>query len=197
MKDLFLKRFKYYKDLGDKTFQQLTDEEVLWRYNEASNSISTIVKHLSGNMKSRWTNFLTEDGEKSWRNRDSEFENDLQSKEEMLKIWEEGWQILFKALDQITPDNIHQMIFIRGEKLSVIDALLRQLAHYPYHVGQIIFVAKMIKNEDWKTLSIAKNKSEEYHLELLKNQKSEDIPENSSPVCFAKSDEVRDEYKIE
>ena len=197
MKDLFLKRFKYYKDLGDKTFQQLTDEEVLWRYNEASNSISTIVKHLSGNMKSRWTNFLTEDGEKSWRNRDSEFENDLQSKEEMLKIWEEGWQILFKALDQITPDNIHQMIFIRGEKLSVIDALLRQLAHYPYHVGQIIFVAKMIKNEEWKTLSIAKNKSEEYHLELLKNQKSEDIPENSSPVCFAKSDEVRDEYKIE
>lgn len=197
MKDLFLKRFKYYKDLGDKTFQQLTDEEVLWRYNEASNSISTIVKHLSGNMKSRWTNFLTEDGEKSGRNRDSEFENDLQSKEEMLKIWEEGWQILFKALDQITPDNIHQMIFIRGEKLSVIDALLRQLAHYPYHVGQIIFVAKMIKNEEWKTLSIAKNKSEEYHLELLKNQKSEDIPENSSPVCFAKSDEVRDEYKIE
>jgi len=197
MKDLFLKRFKYYKNLGDKTFQQLTDEEVLWRYNEASNSISTIVKHLSGNMKSRWTNFLTEDGEKSWRNRDSEFENDLQSKEEMLKIWEEGWQILFKALDQITPDNIHQMIFIRGEKLSVIDALLRQLAHYPYHVGQIIFVAKMIKNEEWKTLSIAKNKSEEYHLELLKNQKSEDIPENSSPVCFAKSDEVRDEYKIE
>ena len=197
MKDLFLKRFKYYKDLGDKTFQQLTDEEVLWRYNEASNSISTIVKHLSGNMKSRWTNFLTEDGEKSWRNRDSEFENDLQSKEEMLKIWEEGWQILFKALDQITPDNIHQMIFIRGEKLSVIDALFRQLAHYPYHVGQIIFVAKMIKNEDWKTLSIAKNKSEEYHLELLKNQKSEEIPENSSPVCFARSDEVRDEYKIE
>ena len=197
MKDLFLKRFKYYKDLGDKTFQQLTDEEVLWRYNEASNSISTIVKHLSGNMKSRWTNFLTEDGEKSWRNRDSEFENDLKSKEEMLKIWEEGWQILFKALDQITPDNIHQMIFIRGEKLSVIDALLRQLAHYPYHVGQIIFMAKMIKNKEWKTLSIAKNKSEEYHLELLKNQKSEEIPENSSPVCFAKSDEVRDEYKIE
>lgn len=197
MKDLFLKRFKYYKDLGDKTFQQLTDDEVLWRYNEASNSISTIVKHLSGNMKSRWTNFLTEDGEKSWRNRDSEFEYDLQSKEEMLKIWEEGWQILFKALDQITPENIHQIIFIRGEELSVIDALLRQLAHYPYHVGQIIFIAKMLKNEDWKTLSIAKNKSEEYHLELLKQQKSEEITENSSPVCFAKSDEVRDEYKTE
>ena len=197
MKDLFLKRFKYYKDLGDKTFQQLTDQEVLWRYNEASNSISTIVKHLSGNMKSRWTNFLTEDGEKSWRNRDSEFLEDIKSKEEMLKIWEEGWQILFKALDQITPENINQIIFIRGEKLSVLDALLRQLAHYPYHVGQIIFIAKMLKNEDWKTLSIAKNKSEEYHLELLKNQKPEEIPENSSPVCYAKSDEVRDEYKIE
>ena len=197
MKDLFLKRFKYYKDLGDKTFQQLTDQEVLWRYNEASNSISTIVKHLSGNMKSRWTNFLTEDGEKSWRNRDTEFLEDIKSKEEMLKIWEEGWQILFKALDQITPENIHQIILIRGEKLSVLDALLRQLAHYPYHVGQIIFIAKMLKNEDWKTLSIAKNKSEEYHLELLKNQKSEEIPENSSPVCYAKSDEVRDEYKIE
>ena len=197
MKDLLQKRFQYYKDLGDKTFEQLNDQEVLWKHNEESNSIATIVKHIAGNMKSRWTNFLTEDGEKSWRNRDAEFSDDITSKEDMLDIWEEGWQILFSALDQITPENIHQTIFIRGEKHTIFDAFLRQLAHYPYHIGQIVFVAKMLKKEDWKTLSIAKNKSAEYHLEVLKNQKTEDIPENSSPVCFAKSEEVRDEYKIE
>ena len=197
MKNLLVNRFLYYKDLGDKTFLQLDDSDILWKYNEESNSIVTIVKHIAGNMKSRWTNFLTEDGEKSWRKRDSEFLEDIHSKEEMVKIWEEGWRILMSALDQITPENMDQTIFIRGEKISVIDAALRQLAHYPYHIGQIIFIAKMLKNEKWKTLSIAKNKSEEYRLEILKKQKKEDISENFSPLCFAKSEEIRDDYKIE
>lgn len=197
MKDLFIKRFQYYKNLGDKTFEQINDDQAFWQYNAESNSIVTIVKHISGNMISRWTNFLTEDGEKEWRNRDSEFENDIKSKAEMLRIWEKGWIVLFDALSQINEENIHIIISIRGEKLSVVDALLRQLAHYPYHIGQIIYVAKILKNDEWKTLSIARNKSHEYTTELLKKQSVAEIQKNSSPVCYAKSDEVRDEYKIE
>lgn len=195
MKELFIKRFQYYKELGDKTFGQLSDEQVLWQYNPESNSIATIVKHISGNMLSRWTNFLTEDGEKDWRNRDSEFENDLISKAQMIEIWEKGWTTLFEALNQISEENIHQIIYIRGEKHTVLDAVLRQLAHYPYHIGQIIYVAKMLKNEDWQTLSIARNKSADFNREMLKKQNPEEVQHNASPVCYAKSDELRDEYK--
>ena len=196
MKDLFLKRFQYYKNIADQTFEQLEEPQLFWQYNPESNSIATIVKHISGNMISRWTNFLTEDGEKEWRNRDAEFENDIQSKAEMLEMWEKGWLVLFDALNQVNDANINSIILIRGEKISVVDALLRQLAHYPYHIGQIIYLAKMLKNDDWKTLSIARNKSQEY-TELLKKQRSAEIHQNSSPVCYAKSDEVRDEYQTE
>ncbi|OWK97843.1 hypothetical protein AP75_09355 [Kaistella haifensis DSM 19056] len=190
MKELFIKRFQYYKELGDKTFEQLNEQEILWQYNEESNSIATIVKHLSGNMISRWTNFLTEDGEKDWRNRDSEFENSVKTKTETLELWEKGWKILFNALDQINEENLHQTIFIRGEKQSVADAVLRQLAHYPYHIGQIVYIAKMLKNENWKTLSIARNQSKDFNHLMLQQQ-------NSSPVCYANSDEVREDYKAE
>ena len=196
MKDLFLKRFQYYKNIADQTFEQLEEPQLFWQYNPESNSIATIVKHISGNMISRWTNFLTEDGEKEWRNRDAEFENDIQSKAEMLEMWEKGWLVLFDALNQVNDANINSIILIRGEKISVVDALLRQLAHYPYQIGQIIYLAKMLKNDDWKTLSIARNKSQEY-TELLKKQNSAEIHQNSSPVCYAKSDEVRDEYQTE
>lgn len=194
MKDLFITRLLYYKELGDKTFAQLNDSEVLWQYNPESNSIATMVKHISGNMISRWTNFLTEDGEKDWRNRDSEFENDLHSKAEMLEIWEKGWKCLFYALEQITEENINKIIFIRGEKHTVLDAVLRQLAHYPYHIGQIVYVAKMLKDDDWKTLSIAKNQSENFNKKM---RSEKEIQQNSSPVCYAKSEEVREEYKVD
>lgn len=190
MKELFIKRFQYYKELGDKTFAQLNEQEILWQYNEESNSVATIVKHLSENMISRWTNFLSEDGEKDWRNRDSEFENTKKTKAEMLELWEKGWKILFNALDQINEENLHQTIFIRGEKHSVADAVLRQLAHYPYHIGQIVYIAKMLKNENWKTLSIARNQSKDFNHLMLQQQ-------NSSPVCYANSDEVREDYKAE
>ncbi len=196
MKDLFLKRFQYYKELAEKTFDQVSEEQLFWKYNEESNSIATLVKHLSGNMQSRWTNFLTEDGEKSWRKRDSEFENDIQSKAEMMEIWTKGWQVLFEALNQITEENWSDTIFIRGEKHTVLDAVLRQLAHYPYHIGQIIYIGKMVKDADWKTLSIAKNQSIPFTIEKLKGLDSSEIQENASPVCYAKSDEVRDDYKI-
>lgn len=190
MKELFIKRFQYYKELGDKTFAQLNEQEILWQYNEESNSVATIVKHLSGNMISRWTNFLSEDGEKDWRNRDSEFENTIKTEAEMLELWEKGWKILFNALDLINEENLHQTIFIRGEKHSVADAVLRQLAHYPYHIGQIVYIAKMLKNESWNTLSIARNQSKDFNHQMFQQQ-------NSSPVCYANSDEVREDYKAE
>ena len=152
----------------------------------------TFIKRFqSGNMQSRWTNFLTEDGEKPNRNRDSEFENDLQSRSEMLELWKKGWQVLFEVLNEIEEKNWNDLILIRGEEHTILDAVLRQLAHYSYHIGQIIYIAKMLKGEDWETLSIAKNTSEKF-----KNIDSVEIQENSSPVCYAKSDEVRDEYKM-
>lgn len=196
MKDLFINMFEYYKELAEKTFDQVSEEQLFWKYNEESNSIATLVKHLSENMQSRWTNFLTEDGEKSWRKRDSEFENDIQSKAEMMEIWTKGWQVLFEALNQIKEENWNQTILIRGEKHTVLDAVLRQLAHYPYHIGQIVYIGKMVKDADWKTLSIAKNQSVPFTIEKLKSLDSSEIQENSSPVCYAKSDEVRDDYKI-
>ena len=193
MKDLFIKRFLYYKELSDCTLAQLSEEQIFWQYNEESNSIAIIIKHIAGNMRSRWINFLTEDGEKSWRNRDSEFENNFKTKAEVLEYWEKGWACLFEALNQITDENINSTIYIRGEAHSVVDAVFRQLAHYPYHIGQIIYIAKMMKNEDWQTLSIARNKSADFNAEM---HSKFDEQENASPVCFAKSDEVRDDFKI-
>jgi hypothetical protein len=195
MKDLFIKRFEYYKNLGDKSFEQLSDEQIFWQYNEESNSIAVIVKHIAGNMLSRWTNFLTEDGEKSWRNRDEEFVNTFKNKQEVLEYWEQGWKCFFNALDQLNDENLSSTIYIRGEAHSVIDAVFRQLAHYPYHIGQIVFIAKMIKNEDWETLSIARNKSQEFNSAMKNKFSGSDIHPNSSPVCYQNSPEVRDEFK--
>lgn len=195
MKDLFVKRFEYYKSLGDKSFSQLSEDQIFWQYNEESNSIAVIVHHIAGNMLSRWTNFLTEDGEKPWRNRDEEFVNTFNTKDEVLEFWEKGWKCLFDALDHINEENLHSTIYIRGEAHSVMDAVFRQLAHYPYHVGQIVYIAKMIKNEDWNTLSIARNKSQEFNHEMKNKFSKEEPTPNSSPVCFQNSPEVRDEYK--
>ncbi|MBO6201491.1 MAG: DUF1572 family protein [Chryseobacterium sp.] len=192
MKDLFVKRFQYYKDIGDKTLAQLSEEQFFWQYNEESNSIAIIIKHLAGNMLSRWTNFLKEDGEKDWRNRDLEFTSTFKTKDEVLEYWEKGWRCLFEALNQITDENINATIYIRGEAHSVLDAVFRQLAHYPYHIGQIVYIAKMMKDQDWQTLSIARNKSEDFNQEM---HSKFDGHENASPVCFAKSNEVRDDFK--
>ncbi|MDH6252630.1 hypothetical protein M2347_002357 [Chryseobacterium sp. H1D6B] len=195
MKDLFIKRFEYYKLLGDKAFGQLSEEQLFWQYNEESNSIAVIVKHVAGNMLSRWTNFLTEDGEKSWRNRDEEFVNTFKSRQEVVDFWEQGWKCLFDALAQINDENIYSVIYIRGEGHSVLDAVLRQLAHYPYHIGQMVYIAKMAKNEDWETLSIARNKSQEFNSEMKNKFSGEDLNTGSSPVCFQNSPEIREEYK--
>ena len=159
------KEFEYYKLLGEKTFAQLTDEQLFIQINSESNSIATIVKHLWGNMLSRWTNFLTTDGEKEWRKRDEEFENDIKTREELLEKWEAGWSCLFDALNSITDSDLSKVIYIRNESHTVLEAINRQLAHYPHHVGQIVFVGKMFSAGSWKSLSIPKGASNQFNQE--------------------------------
>ncbi|WP_276680683.1 DUF1572 family protein [Empedobacter brevis] len=159
-----IKQFQYYKQLGEKTFSQLSEQDLFWQYNENSNSIAIIVNHLSGNMLSRWTDFWTTDGEKEWRNRDEEFEAQIQSKDELLEKWQRGWNCMFDALKRIKKEeDLEQVIYIRNEGHTVIEAINRQLAHYPYHVGQIVFIGKLLKDAEWNSLSIPKNKSSDYN----------------------------------
>src|SRR5690606_4127922 len=158
-----VKQFMYYKILGEKAMEQLQEEQLYWQYNEESNSIAMLVNHITGNMLSRFTDFLTSDGEKPWRNRDAEFLNPFNSKAALMHQWDQGWECLFKTLMQLTEADMERIIYIRNDGHTVVEAINRQLAHYPYHIGQIIFIAKMIKNENWQTLSIARNKSNDYN----------------------------------
>lgn len=165
------KQFQYYKDLGEKTFEQIPEEKLFWKCSEESNSIATIVKHLHGNMLSRWTDFLTSDGEKEWRKRDEEFDNDIQTKSELISKWNEGWECLFKAINPLTESDLETEIYIRNMGHSVSEAILRQLAHYPYHIGQIVFIGKMVAAENWSSLSIPKGASKEYNDEKFSKPK--------------------------
>lgn len=166
-----IKRLRYYKELGDKTFEQLEEKDFFYHPNEESNSIAVIVQHLYGNMLSRFTNFLTEDGEKSWRKRDAEFEIVRMTKEDVLAFWNEGWDCVFKALESLQPQDLMKTIYIRTEPLLVYDAILRQLAHYPHHVGQILYIGKMIKNKQWKSLSIPKGASNAFNEKMARETK--------------------------
>jgi hypothetical protein len=155
--------FRQYKLLAEKALEQVSHEEYFYTPDAESNSLYLIIKHLSGNMQSRWTNFLTTDGEKEWRNRDAEFEQHEQPDTVQIKqVWEIGWQCLFDALNGLKESNLKDIIYIRGEAHSVMEAINRQVAHYSYHVGQMVFLAKMIRQQQWKTLSIAKGQSEAY-----------------------------------
>ena len=165
------KQFEYYKMLGEKTFTQLSDEQLFWQFNEESNSIATLVKHLSGNMLSRWTDFLTTDGEKEWRKRDAEFDNDIADKTELLATWNEGWTCLFSAINPLTEYDLSKEIFIRNQGHTIIEAINRQLAHYAYHVGQIVFIGKMVCNDKWTSLSIPKGCSSEYNTDKFSKPK--------------------------
>ncbi|MFN0082334.1 MAG: DUF1572 family protein [Ferruginibacter sp.] len=151
------KQFAQYKLLAEKAIDQIDGEKLFIQANKESNSIAMIVQHMAGNMVSRWTDFLTTDGEKNWRKRDEEFELILKTKEDVMQAWENGWQCLFTALDNLTPSLLLQTIFIRAEAHTVLQAINRQLAHYPYHVGQIIFIAKMF-NDQFETLSMPRKK---------------------------------------
>lgn len=165
------KQFLYYKMLGEKAIHQLEPEQLFVSINEDTNSIATIIKHISGNMLSRWTDFLTSDGEKEWRNRDAEFENDLKSKEEVLAVWNKGWNCFENTLNSLKPEQLSDIIYIRNEGHTVIEAINRQLAHYPYHIGQIVFYAKQLKNSSWDSLSIPRNKSGNYNAEKFAKEK--------------------------
>lgn len=156
------KQFEYYKTLGEKTFDQIDDKDLFFEYNEHSNSIAITVNHLSGNMLSRWTDFLISDGEKKWRNRDQEFESIIKTKEELLEKWDLGWDCLFKAIDSINEENLNTHVYIRNQAHTIMDALFRQLAHYAYHIGQIVYVGRMLAS-DWTSLSIPKGNSSEFN----------------------------------
>ncbi len=167
-----IKQFEYYKQLGEKTINQLSPQQLFWQYNAESNSIATIIKHLSGNMQSRWTDVFTSDGEKEWRNRDAEFENDSATQIQILQLWEKGWHCLFTALNSITEVDYNNLIYIRHQGHTITEAINRQLAHYPYHIGQIVFIGKMLCNEKWVSLSIPKGNSTSYNTEKFSKEKS-------------------------
>jgi len=176
------KLFSYYKSLGEKTFAQLGDEQLFWQANAQSNSIAIIVNHLSGNMLSRWTDFRTSDGEKEWRNRDQEFEDIISSREEMLYKWNQGWKCLFGALEELNSKDLDEEVYIRNMGHTITEAINRQLAHYSYHVGQIVFLGKLIQDQDWETLSIAKGKSKEYNTEkFAEPRRTEHFTDNYDP----------------
>lgn len=156
-------QFKYYKQLADKAMAQISENDMKNQINRDDNSISVIIRHMSGNMKSRWTNIFEEDGEKPWRQRDAEFENSDETKDELLEIWESGWNVLFETLNSLSESDLARIIYIRNEGMSVGDAILRQLCHYSYHCGQIVSKSKLLKGGDWVSLSIPKNGSETYN----------------------------------
>lgn len=154
-----IQTFQTYKDLGEKAIAQITDDYLLhYSPNENVNSIAVIVKHMSGNMRSRWTDFLTSDGEKEWRDRDAEFVDDLASRDQIHDAWEQGWQVLFAALGQLTAEDLTKTIYIRKKPLTVVNAIQRQVSHYAYHVGQIVHIAKELQSDNWISLSIPKKK---------------------------------------
>jgi len=166
------KQFLYYKTLGEKAMAQLEDEQLFTSVNADTNAIAVIVKHLSGNMLSRWTDFLTSDGEKDWRNRDGEFDNILKNRDQVLEIWNAGWNCFLEALNNLKPEQLSDIIYIRNEGHTVVEAINRQLAHYPYHIGQIVFYAKMLKNSEWDSLSIPKHQSSSYNAEKFAKDQS-------------------------
>jgi len=153
-----LKEFHDYKKLGDKTFEQVSEKDFHFLPNKECNSIAIIIQHIHGNMLSRWTNFLIEDGEKNWRKRDDEFEMHLMNKEQLVQLWEEGWELVFKVIESLKEEDLTKTIYIREQPHTVIAAINRQLTHYASHVGQIILLGKIIKGAEWKTLSIPKKK---------------------------------------
>jgi hypothetical protein len=167
----YIKQFEYYRSLGEKAMSQIEDESLHWRPSPDDNSIAVIVKHLRGNMMSRWTNFLTSDGEKEWRLRDDEFELEEAARELLSSWWNEGWDCLFNAIRPLNDEMLSQTILIRNQEHTVQEALNRQLAHYAYHIGQIVLLAKMRAGKEWLALSIPKAGSDAYNAEKFNQKK--------------------------
>lgn len=163
--------FRNYKKLAERAIEQVSDDEFFAAIDEEANSIAIIVKHIAGNLRSRWTDFLTSDGEKPDRKRDTEFELVDDTRQSLMKFWEDGWRILFDAIEPLTPDDFSRTITIRGEPHTIVEAINRQLTHYAYHVGQIVLLAKHFRSAEWKTLSVPKNRSAEFNQFLVDRQK--------------------------
>jgi uncharacterized damage-inducible protein DinB len=168
--------FRHYKGLAERAIQQCPDEALFSSLDAESNSIAIIVKHMAGNARSRWTDFLTTDGEKPGRNRDSEFEESPKSRAELIAVWEQGWKILFDALAPLTEADLARTITIRTEPHSVMQAINRQIAHYSYHVGQIVFLAKHFTAKSvgtWTSLTVPRNKSQQFNADVAGGRKSQ------------------------
>jgi uncharacterized damage-inducible protein DinB len=169
----FLSLFRYYKKLAEGAMEQVSDEQLFTALDEEMNSIAIIVKHMAGNMRSRWTDFLTSDGEKPDRNRDTEFVAPPSTRKDLMQVWNDGWERIFQALEPLSNKDLEREVFIRGEAHSVMQAINRQIAHYAYHCGQIVFLAKHLKGNSWKTLSVPRNKSAEFNRRVLAGEASQ------------------------
>jgi len=168
-----LSLFRYYKKLGEGAMEQVSDEQLFAALDPEMNSIAIIVKHMAGNMRSRWTDFLTSDGEKPNRNRDTEFEQPPSTRAELLKLWNEGWGRVFGALEPLSDSDLERTVTIRGEPHSVVQAINRQIAHYSYHIGQIVFLAKHLNANGWKSLSVPRNRSAEFNQKVQAGEASQ------------------------
>jgi Protein of unknown function (DUF1572) len=168
-----LSLFRYYKKLAEGAMEQVSEKELFTALDEEMNSIAIIAKHMAGNMRSRWTDFLTSDGEKPDRNRDSEFVAPPKTREDLMRVWNDGWSRVFQALEPLSDSDLERKVFIRGEAHSVMQAINRQIAHYSYHCGQIVFLAKHLKGASWKSLSVPRNKSAEFNQRVLAGEASQ------------------------
>lgn len=185
-----LASFRNYKKLAERALQQVSDEEFFQSLDEEGNSIAVIVKHIAGNARSRWRDFLSTDGEKSDRNRDMEFEIAAESREGLMNAWETGWQTLFDAIEPLTEDDFTRTITIRGEPHTVVEAVNRQLTHYAYHIGQIVFLAKHFRSTEWRSLSVPRNRSAEFNQFLADKQERGEAKTDrfQAPSEFAQKD---------
>ena len=165
--------FRYYKNLAERAMAQVTDEQLLSVLDPEMNSIAVIVKHMAGNMRSRWTDFLTSDGEKPGRDRDAEFVDPPARREGLLALWEEGWECVFSALEPLSEQDMQRTVIIRGEAHSVMQAINRQVAHYSYHCGQIVLLAKHFKHNEWLSLSIPRQRSADFNRRVLTGEASQ------------------------
>jgi hypothetical protein len=184
--------FRNYKKLAERAIEQVSDEEFFTQIDPESNSIAVMVKHVAGNLRSRWRDFLTSDGEKPDRNRDTEFEMIGDSRDSLMQFWERGWETLFQNVEPLTEEDFSRTVTIRGEPHSVIEAINRQLTHYSYHVGQIVFLAKHLKASEWKTLSVPRNRSAEFNRHLAQQQAAgiERTDRFDAAIEFAESKKV-------
>jgi hypothetical protein len=168
-----LELFHFYKKMVEGAMEQVSGEQLFAVLDEEMNSIAIIVKHMAGNMRSRWTDFLTSDGEKPNRNRDAEFVEPPATREDLMRIWNEGWDLVFHALEPLTNADLERTVTIRSEPHSVMQAINRQIAHYSYHCGQIVFLAKHFKASEWKSLSVPRNKSADFNRRVLAGEASQ------------------------